>query len=95
MRLSLAIQALARQKAPAAGSIMVVTNLNDPDLDNSVTDRVVELWRAHGARDVQTYQFPVELALGHELTDRHQLDQKTASTIAAVVYPKLLELIDR
>jgi pimeloyl-ACP methyl ester carboxylesterase len=91
LRLSLATQDLARQKAPAAGSILVVTNLNDPDLDNVVTDKVADLWRAHGAADVQTYQFTADLQLGHDLTDMQQPDQNAA----AVVYPKLLELIDR
>lgn len=94
LRLSLATQALARQKAPAVGSILVVTNLNDPDLDNVVTGKVVDLWRAHGAADVQTYQFPVDLQLGHDLTDLQQPDQNAAAVISAVVYPKLLELID-
>jgi carboxylesterase len=95
LRLSLAIQALARQHAPAVGSILVVTNLNDPDLDNKVTGKVVDLWRAQGARDLQTYQFPVELRLGHDLTDLQQPDRNAAAVVSAVVYPKLLELIDR
>lgn len=95
LRLSLAIQALARQNAPAVGSILVVTNLNDPDLNNAVTDKVVDLWRAHGAPDVQTYQFPVDLRLGHDLTDLQQPDRNAAAVVSAVVYPQLLELIDR
>jgi carboxylesterase len=95
LRLSLATQALARQNAPAARSILVVTNLNDPDLDNAVTGKVVDLWRAHGAPDVQTYQFPVDLHLDHDLTDLQQPDQNAAAVISAVVYPKLIELIDR
>jgi len=95
LRLSLATQDLARQNDPAAGSILVVTNLNDPDLDNVVTGKVVDLWRAHGAADVQTYQFPADLQLGHDLTDLEQPDQNAAAVVSAVVYPKLLELIDR
>jgi len=95
MRLSLAIQALARQDAPAVGSILVVTNLNDPDIDNVVTDKVVAQWRAHGAVDVQTYQFPAALELGHDLTDLQQPDRRAAAVVSAVVFPKLLELIDR
>jgi pimeloyl-ACP methyl ester carboxylesterase len=95
LRLSLAIQALARNNAPAVDSILVVTNLNDPDLNNMVTDKVVDLWRAHGAPDVQTYQFPVDLRLGHDLTDLQQPDRNAAAVVSAVVYPKLLELIDR
>ena len=94
LRLSLATQALARQNAPATSSILVITNLNDPDLDNTVTDKVVDLWRAHGATNVRTYQFPVDLQLDHDLTDLQQPNQNAAAVISAVVYPKLLELID-
>jgi len=95
LRLSLATQDLARQNAPAANSILVVTNLNEPDVDNVVTGKVVAQWRAHGAVDVQTYQFPVDLKLGHDLTDLQQPDHNAAAVVSAVVYPKLLELIDR
>lgn len=83
----LAIQALAQQNAPAVGSIPVITNVNDPDLDNAVIDKVVALWRGHGAPDVQTYQLTVDLRLGHDLTDLHQPDRNAASVVSAVVDP--------
>jgi carboxylesterase len=94
LQFSQGIQALARQKAPAARSILVITNLNDPAVDNVVTGKVVALWRAHGAADVQTYQFPADLHLGHELTDV-QDPHVNVAVVSAMVYPKLLELIDR
>jgi len=90
LRLSRATRALARQKPPAAGSIMVITNLNDPGVDNVVTDKVVDLWRTRWAKDVQTYQFPADLHLGHDI-----IDVKDPNMNVAAVYPKLLELIDR
>jgi hypothetical protein len=93
--LSLATQALARRNAPAVRSIRVVTNLNEPGVDNVVTGKVVALWRAHGPADVRTYQFPADLKLGHDLTDLQQPDRKAAAVISAVVYAKLCELIDR
>jgi two-component system chemotaxis response regulator CheB len=43
LRLGQAIKALARQEAPAAGSIVVITNLNDPDIDNVAVDKVTKL----------------------------------------------------
>jgi len=88
LRLSRATQALARQQAPAAGSIVVVTNLNDPGVDNVATDRVVALWRTRRAKDVQTYQFPATLGLGHDI-----IDVKDPQMNVAVVYPRLLELM--
>lgn len=90
LRLSRATQALARQKAPAAGTILVITNLNDPGVDNVVTDRVVNLWRTRWNKDVQNYQFPADLGLGHDI-----IDVKDPNMNVAAVYPKLLELIDQ
>ncbi len=90
LRLARAVNTLARQAAPAAGTIVVITNLNDPDIDAVAVDRVTNLWRLRRAEDVQSYQFPAELGLGHDiidLTDPHMN--------VAVVYPKLIELIDR
>src|SRR5512133_1934404 len=37
LRLSRSIQVLAQRKAPAANSVRVITNLNDPAIDNIVT----------------------------------------------------------
>jgi carboxylesterase len=89
LRLSRSIQASARRKAPAAGSILVITNLNDPAVDNVVTDKVVHLWRERRANDVRTYQFPADLRLGHDIIS---VNEPTMDV--GVVYPKLLELLD-
>jgi carboxylesterase len=90
LRLSRSIQLLARRKAPAAESILVITNLNDPAVDNILTDEVVNLWRTRWAKKVQTYQFPANLGLGHDIIG---VDDPNMNV--AVVYPKLLELIDQ
>ena len=89
LRLSRSIQALARRKAPAAGAILVITNGNDPSVDNVVTDQVVQWWRARRADGVQTYQFSADLGLSHDIIDVHDPHMNVG-----VVYPKLLELID-
>jgi hypothetical protein len=90
LRLSLATQALMRQKAPAAGSILVITNLDEPGVNLVSIDKVVDLWRSYGTTDVQTYQFPANLHLPHGLIDALEPGQNVE-----VVYPKLLELIDQ
>lgn len=90
LRLALTVKALARQKAPLAGSIVVITNLNDPGIDNVAVDKVANLWRERRPTDVQTYKFPAELGLGHDI-----IDVKDPQMNVAEVYPKLLELIDR
>jgi carboxylesterase len=88
LRLSRVTQALARRYAPAAGFILVITNLNDPAVDNAVTDKVVDLWRGRRGADVRAYQFPAALGLGHDIISANEPN-------VAEVYPKLFELIDR
>jgi alpha-beta hydrolase superfamily lysophospholipase len=90
LRLAQAVKSLAREKAPAAGSILVITNLNDPDIDDVAVDKVTNLWRSRRAHDVQSFQFPAELGLGHDI-----IDVTDPHMNVDVVYPKLLELIDR
>ncbi len=90
LRLAQAVKSLARQKAPMAGSILVITNLNDPDIDDVAVDKVTALWRSRRTHDVQSFQFPAALGLGHDI-----IDVKDPQMNVGVVYPKLLELIDR
>jgi pimeloyl-ACP methyl ester carboxylesterase len=89
LRLGFAVQALARQGAPAARSIVVVTNGADLAVQNSLTDRLVADWQAHGANRVVTYKFPSSLQLDHDLIDPNRGNQKVE-----LVYPKLIELIE-
>jgi len=91
VRLDAVIRQSARRKAPASRSILVVTNLNDPDVDNTGTDTVVQMWRSHGMANLRTYEFPADLGLGHDVIDPEPPNQK----VVTLVYPKLIELIDR
>ncbi len=88
-RLGLATRALARQTAPAARSIIVVTNGNDFAVQGALTDQLVADWRAHGANSVVTYQYPANLGIDHDMIDPHRDDQHVD-----LVYPKLIELIN-
>jgi carboxylesterase len=89
LRLSFAVQSQARQSGPRAQTIWVVTNSNDTAVSRPLIERVVSLWLERAASKIQTYDFPPELRLGHDLIDPLQPDQRTD-----VVYPKLLEIID-
>jgi pimeloyl-ACP methyl ester carboxylesterase len=62
------VMAEARHAAPKAGSIGVITNANEPRLDNRFTDQLVRSWRRHGAT-VDTLEFPVSEGLPHDLID--------------------------
>ena len=79
---------LARREAPKARSIVVVTNANEPRLDNRFTYRLVESWRAHGA-NVETFEFARSDGLTHDLIDPGNAGQKTD-----YVYPIITRLIE-
>jgi alpha-beta hydrolase superfamily lysophospholipase len=89
MRLGFAVQIKARQGAPAANRLIVVTNANDTSVNNLLTSQVVTVWQEHGA-NITTYEFPVRLGLGHDLIDPVQPDQRID-----IVYPQLIELITK
>jgi carboxylesterase len=78
----------ARTAAPKARDIAVVTNASEPGLENKVTYRLVEAWRAHGA-GVAVHEFPLSAQLPHDLIDPANPDQKTE-----LVYPIVTRLIE-
>jgi carboxylesterase len=86
--LAKATRGQAGETHPAAGSIAVVTNANDNQVDNDdVRAYLVEPWRSAG-EEVDTYEFPAELKLRHDLIDVAQPDAQPD-----LVYPKLMELL--
>jgi hypothetical protein len=78
----------ARTTAPAAQSILVVTSAFDTVVDNAAIRQLVSLWRAHNARDLTTYEFPLEQRIVHDMIDPVRGDQQVDK-----VYPVLLDLI--
>ena len=87
MKLGFAVQMKSRQTAPAARRVIMVTNLNDTSVNNALTSEVVHLWQSRGA-NVETFEFPLNLGLNHDLIDPEQPDQRIE-----VVYPQLIELV--
>ena len=90
MRLGLATYRAAKVAPPAARSLVVVTNAADATVDNTVTTRVVERWRAAGHTDIDTYTFPGEPRLPHDMIDPDQPEGRVER-----VYPVLLDVIER
>jgi pimeloyl-ACP methyl ester carboxylesterase len=88
LRLGMAVQGLAGRMAPAAHSILLVINANDQAVDNTLARQVVADWQAHGA-NVNTYEYPANLQIDHDMIDPHRDDQHVDR-----VYPKLIELIN-
>ena len=77
----------ARAGAPKAGSISVITNANEPGLENRFTYELVERWRRHGAA-VSTFEFPTSERLPHDIIDPANPAQNTS-----LVYPVVIETI--
>ncbi len=77
----------ARKAPPNTRRISVITNANEPGLDNRFTDDLVALWRRRGA-EVRTHEFPREAGLPHDLIDPAQPGLPTE-----LVYPTVLSEI--
>lgn len=86
-RLAESVHDDAARTHPAAGSIAVVTNAADDQVDNSDIRALADAWRSAGA-DVDSYEFPEELELPHDVIDFGQPDARPE-----VVYPALLGLL--
>jgi alpha-beta hydrolase superfamily lysophospholipase len=89
IRFHAGLKDMARESAPAAKDVVVVTNAGDGDLDNTGTDRVVANWRKRGAK-ITTHEFSKDLHVGHDVIDPRRPDAQIEA-----IYPVLLELIDK
>jgi carboxylesterase len=87
-RLGSAVRRAARRDAPAARSILVITNAADIAVNNTLTKRLVRTWRRHQIQDLRTYRFPLRLKLMHDFVDPEQANQPIER-----VYPVLVDLI--
>ncbi len=87
LRLGFVVQKDAALKPPAAKKMVVVFNANDLMINNEMTMKIVNIWKAHHA-SLSTSEFEAGLKLPHDIIDPAQPDQKID-----VVYPRLLELI--
>jgi carboxylesterase len=88
MRLGFAAEEAARRVKPGAGAILVITNADDGSVNNDVIAEFEKMWMENGEQFLQTYQFPKELGLPHDIITPGRPDSNIE-----VVYPKLHELI--
>jgi esterase/lipase len=89
-KLAIDIRRAAQHEAPAAQHILVITNANDHTIRNEAVHELAELWRKRAPECVETYEFAAEQKLRHDLIGADVPGQKVD-----VVYPVLIELIDR
>ena len=85
MLMGAAVSADAARRAPASRSQVMVTVGGDIAADNGAAAELVRAWRARGARDVRTYEFPAALHLNHDVVDPEQVGGNPALT-----YPVLM-----
>jgi esterase/lipase len=90
LRLSRDLQAAAARSAPAARSVIVVTNANDESVDNASVARLVTTWHRSGAGNIRTFEFNADDKLPHDLIDPDQPNQRVD-----YVYPVLLKLLEQ
>ena len=88
MRIGDDVYGAAARDAFSARSVAVVTNKDDPAVNNDVTARVVSRWKRFRPDAVTAFEFD-DLPVNHDIIEP---DNPRARTGA--VYPKLLELID-
>jgi pimeloyl-ACP methyl ester carboxylesterase len=87
LRVGASVREQSALRRPATSDIMVITNDNDLAVNSGVIDSQVQQWRHHGAA-VETYTFPAEMKLDHDLIDPASPYQQVEQ-----VYPVLLSLI--
>jgi pimeloyl-ACP methyl ester carboxylesterase len=90
LRLGLAVVYSAATKRPAAQHVLLFTNGADTAVNNQLARQLVALWQSRGLRHVEQYEFDRELHLHHDLVDINNPIQRVD-----IVYPVLLDLIDR
>jgi acetyl esterase/lipase len=66
----------AREAAPKARTLAVITNAAEPRLENRFTYQLIETWRRWGT-EVSTYEFPASAHLPHDLIDPANDEQNT------------------
>jgi hypothetical protein len=78
----------ASARAPhAAASIVMMTNKNDPAVNNAVTARVVQRWRSLRSDGISAVEF-TNLPANHDIIEPDNPNARTG-----IVYPQLLECI--
>ncbi len=90
LRLGRDLQAAAGRSAPAARSVIVVTNASDETVDNAAAASIVTTWRQAGASNILTHEFSASDQLPHDLIDPEQPKQRVD-----YVYPVLLKLLEK
>ena len=66
----------------------MITNAADQSVSNPIIERIVAIWQQHDGAQVDTYEFPKELGLPHDI-----ITPTRPGNRVDLVYPRLLELL--
>ena len=89
MSLGWSVMKAARRVPPKARTIAVITSALDDSVNERNLDTVIDAWQRHRDIKITRFQFDKSLGAFHDMIDPEQPYEKTA-----VVYPKLIELIE-
>lgn len=89
LRLGLQVDRAATRAAPAARSIVLVSNESDKAVNQDDVDRLLRSWQAHAPGRVKTYVFAKAAALDHDIIDPHNPQANPELTFGVIV--KLLQ----
>ena len=87
MRIGEDVYAQAKRAAPAADSMVMMTNPHDPAVNNAVTHRVARAWDKRRPGSVLEFEF-TDLPRNHDIIEPDNPNARTG-----IVYPRLLEFI--
>src|SRR4051812_13905366 len=88
LRFGLATFLAAMKQRPAGQNLLIITNANDPAVNNSITRQLVALWQVRGLQQVTFYEIDRSEGLEHDLIDPNNPKQRVD-----YVYPILLDLL--
>jgi alpha-beta hydrolase superfamily lysophospholipase len=87
LRVGEAVYAQAKRQAPAAASIVMMTNASDPAVNNVVTHELARAWQKQCADCVSEFEF-ANLPHNHDIIEPDNPNARTQ-----IVYPRLLEFV--
>jgi pimeloyl-ACP methyl ester carboxylesterase len=80
----------SRIAPPRCPFILTVTSASDIAANNIVTEQLVANWRALRPAGIETFEFPADQQIPHDFIDPNQTNQRID-----IVYPKIIELLER
>lgn len=89
LRLGFAAEEDVKHTKPKSADIIVITNAADDSVNNPIIEEFIDLWEAHGADLLTTYEYEKALELPHDLITPTRLNNQIE-----LVYPVIHDLVE-